>query len=177
MYKESCFPLANFIFIFNTIKRLLIKRQRLYHLESEFWRLVVSGRIAVASSGWHRSHFRILCAHLRELLCSCRHVANWNTSTGLAAATHAMSQHRQCRNIRAAWHAEGREFNPRPEYCFVLHHESVIQKREPDAGLEPATSRLRACHSTDWVNRATSERKEWRYRDSSPGQADHNGLC
>ena len=29
------------------------------------------------------------------------------------------------------------------------------EKVKPDAGLEPATSRLRACHSTDWVNRAT----------------------
>ena len=28
------------------------------------------------------------------------------------------------------------------------------KKLQPDAGLEPATSRLRACHSTDWVNRA-----------------------
>ena len=28
-------------------------------------------------------------------------------------------------------------------------HKQTKQKRKPDAGLEPATSRLRACHSTD----------------------------
>ena len=35
-------------------------------------------------------------------------------------------------------------------------------KRKPDAGLdaglEPAANRLRACHSTDWVNRAATAR-------------------
>ena len=34
-------------------------------------------------------------------------------------------------------------------FAFSDETRKKIAKNEPDAGLEPATSRLRACHSTD----------------------------
>ena len=58
--------------------------------------------------------------------------------------------------------AGGREFDSRITPLFVVPQNDIViakdfwrssehnkKKKQPDAGLEPATSRLRACHSTD----------------------------
>ena len=58
----------------------------------------------------------------------------------------------------------------------------ALQKKKVLPGLEPGLQGSKPWVLTNYtiepfVNKPKATRKKWPYRESSPGQADHNRLC